>query len=283
MLDMGFGPSISVPTITGTQVVYPARLLAAWAILTIASLVLESVIHRCKYWTVKLTGTHPFGWFASLDSDRRIDTEETETYTVADLKDRLDWERKWWRRTTRRGVRAVVIAPVVEELTFRGGPYLLAVTLGVAQLPLLVAGSVLWAFLHTRNPRRYRRGTLPVFVSGLLSLYLWLIGLWWLAILVHAGNNLVATAVDVGKEWWRRWQHSFSPGEEYTVTVDDRSPQPDRHGLYRAYTPAEETLHVADVEPGETTRVRVATTVGLHGYAYPITESGQEPDCAESS
>ncbi|MFC7164868.1 CPBP family intramembrane glutamic endopeptidase [Halospeciosus flavus] len=275
---MGFGPSISAPTITGTQVVYPARLFAAWAILTIASLVLERVIHRWKYWTVKLTGTHPFGWFASLDSDRRIDTEETETYTVADLKDRLDWERKWWRRTTRRGVRAVVIAPVVEELTFRGGPYLLAVTLGVAQLPLLVAGSVLWAYLHTRNPRRYRRGTLPVFVSGLLSLYLWLIGLWWLAILVHAGNNLVAIALAASEEWWRRWQHSFSPGEEYTVTVDDRIPQPDRHGLYRAYTPAEETLHVADVEPGETTRVRVATTVGLNGYAYPITESGQETD-----
>ncbi|MFC6893765.1 CPBP family intramembrane glutamic endopeptidase [Halopenitus salinus] len=272
---MGFGPSISAPTITGTQVVYPARLVAAWAILTIASLVLERVIHRCKYWTVKLTGTHPFGWFASLDSDHQGDLRETETYTVADLKDRLDWERKWWRRTTRRGVRAVVIAPVVEELTFRGGPYLLAVTLGVAQLPLLVAGSVLWAFLHTRNPRRYRRGTLPVFVSGLLSLYLWLIGLWWLAILVHAGNNLVAIALAAGEEWWRRWQHSFSPGEEYTVTVDDRSPQPDCHGLYRAYTPAEETLHVADVEPGETTRVRVATTVGFHGYAYPITESGQ--------
>ena len=283
MLGMGFGPSISVPTITGTQVVYPARLVAAWAILTVASLGLERIIHRCKYWTVKLTGTHPFGWFASLDSDHQSDLRETETYTVADLKDRLGWERKWWRRTTRRGVRAVVIAPVVEELTFRGGPYLLAVTLGVAQLPLLVAGSVLWAFLHTRNPRRYRRGTLPVFVSGLLSLYLWLIGLWWLAILVHAGNNLVAIALAASEKWWRRWQHSFSPGEEYTVTVDDRSPQPDRHGLYRAYTPAEETLHVADVEPGETTRVRVATTVGLHGYAYPITESGQEPDCAESS
>ena len=278
MLDMGFGPSISAPTITGTQVVYPARLLAAWAILTIASLVLERVIHRCKYWTVKLTGTHPFDWFASLDSDRRIDTGETETYTVTDLKDQLDWERRQWRRTTRRGVRAVVIAPVVEELTFRGGPYLLAVTLGVAQLPLLVAGSVLWAYLHTRNPRRYRRGTLPVFVSGLLSLYLWLIGLWWLAILVHAGNNLAAIALAAGEEWWRRWQHSFSPGEEYTVTVDDRSPQPDRHGLYRAYTPADETLHVADVEPGETARVRVATTVGLHGYAYPISRSGQETD-----
>jgi len=282
MLDMGFGPSISAPTITGTQVVYPARLVAAWAILTIASLGLERVIHRCKYWTVKLTGTHPFGWFASLDSDHQGDLRETETYTVADLKDRLDWERKWWRRTTRRGVRAVVIAPVVEELTFRGGPYLLAVTLGVAQLPLLVAGSVLWAYLHTRNPRRYRRGTLPVFVSGLLSLYLWLIGLWWLAILVHAGNNLVAIALAAGEEWWRRWQHSFSPGEEYTVTVDDQSPQPDRHGLYRAYTPADETLHVADVEPGETTCVRVATTVGLHGYAYPIAGSKQETDCAES-
>ncbi|WP_197052352.1 CPBP family intramembrane glutamic endopeptidase [Halobellus rufus] len=279
---MGFGPSISAPTITGTQVVYPARLVAAWAILTIASLGLERVIHRCKYWTVKLTGTHPFGWFASLGSDHQGDLRETETYTVADLKDRLDWERKWWRRTTRRGVRAVVIAPVVEELTFRGGPYLLAVTLGVAQLPLLVAGSVLWAYLHTRNPRRYRRGTLPVFVSGLLSLYLWLIGLWWLAILVHAGNNLVAIALAAGEKRWRRWQHSFSPGEEYTVTVDDRSPQPDRHGLYRAYTPADGTLHVADVEPGETTRVRVATTVGLHGYAYPITESGQETDCAET-
>jgi hypothetical protein len=223
-------------------------------------------------------GRHPFGWFASLDSDHRIDTGKTETDTVADLKDRLDWERRQWCRTTRRGFRAVVIAPVVKELTFRGGPYLLAVTLGVSRLSLLVAGSVLWASLHTRNPRPYRHGTIPVSVSGLLSLYLWLIGLWWLAILVHAGNNLVAIALKAGEEWWRRWRHSFSPGEEYTVTVDDRSPQPARHGLYRAYTPADETLHVADVKPGETTRVRVATTVVLHGYAYPISRPGQETD-----
>jgi hypothetical protein len=279
---MGFGPSISVPTITGTQVVYPARLVAVWAVLTVAGVVLERVIRRLKYWIVRVTGTHTFGWYSFLHSDHQDGLRETKTYTVAELKDRLDWERRWWRRSTRRSVRTVVIAPVVEELTFRGGPYLLAVTLGVAQLPLLVGGSVLWAFLHTRNPGRYRRGTLPVFVSGLLSLYLWLVGLWWLAILVHAGNNLLATAVDIGEEWWRRWQHSFTPGEEYTVTVDNQCPQPDRDGLYRASTPANETLHVADVEPGETTCVRVATTVGFHGYAYPVTESEQETDCAES-
>lgn len=275
---MGFGPSISAPTITGTQVIYPVQLVAAWAVLTVASLVLERVIRRCKYWTVKLTGTDPFGWFVSLDNSRRIDTGEAETYTVTDLKERLDRERRQWRRSIRRGVLGVVIAPVAEELTFRGGPYLLAVTLSASRLPLLVAGSVLWAFLHTRNPRSSRRGTLPVFVSGLVSLYLWLIGLWWLAILVHAGNNLTVIAVNAGKTWWQRWQYSFSSGDEYTVTVDDQTPQPDRHGLYRAYTPADETLYVADVEPGETTRVRVATTVGFDGYAYPITESGEETD-----
>jgi hypothetical protein len=103
MLDMGFGPSISAPTITGTQVVYPARLVAAWAVLTVTGLVLERVIRRIQYWIVKVTGTHTFGWYSFLHSDHQGDLRETETYTVTDLKDQLDWERKWWRRTTRRG------------------------------------------------------------------------------------------------------------------------------------------------------------------------------------
>lgn len=275
---MAFGPGISVPTITGTRVLYPARIVAAWVVLTVASIGLGRIIFRSKFWIVKVTGTDPLDWFKFLGHERTDDTEGTETYSVADLKEQLDWEREWWRRKARVGVRSVVVAPVVEELTFRGGPFLLALTLDGYRLPLLIGGSVIWAYIHTLNPRSYRRATVPVFVSGLLSLYLWVVGLWWAAVLVHAGNNVVAMVLEVGGEWWRRWQHSFTPGEEYTVTVDDRDPQPEAHGLYRAYTPADEKLRVANVEPGETTRVRVATTVGLHGYAYPIAQSRRETD-----
>lgn len=275
---MAFGPGISVPTIAGTRVVYPARLIIAWFVFSVTGILLDRFIHRSKSWFVRVTGTDPLGWFEFLGHECADDTEGTETYTVADLKEQLDWEREWWRRKARSGVRSVVVAPVVEELTFRGGPFLLALTLDGYRLPLLIGGSVIWAYTHTLNPRSYRRATVPVFVSGLLSLYLWAVGLWWAAVLVHAGNNAVAMVLEVGGEWWRRWRHSFAPGEEYTVTVDDHGPQPEAHGLYRAYTPADETLHVANAEPGETTCVRVATTVGFHGYAYPIGESRQEPD-----
>ncbi|GAA0272780.1 MULTISPECIES: CPBP family intramembrane glutamic endopeptidase [Halobacteriales] len=278
---MAFGPGISVPTITGTRVVYPVPIVAAWVVLTVASIGLGRIIRRSKFWLVRVTGTDPLGWFEFPDRERTDDTEDTEgteTYSVTDLKEQLDWEREWWRRKARFGVRSAVVAPVVEELTFRGGPLLLALTLDGYRLPLLIGGSVLWAYVHTLNPRGYRRATAPVFVGGLLCLYLWAVGLWWVAVLVHAGNNATAMALEVGREWWRRWQHPFAPGEEYTVTVDDHGPQPEAHGLYRAYTPANETLHVANVEPGETTRVRVATTVGFHGHAYPVAESRREPE-----
>lgn len=278
---MAFGPGISVPTVAGARVVYPAWIVAVWGVLTAASVGLGYIIRRSKFWLVRETGTDPFGWFDLLSREPAADTEnaeDTDTYSVADLKERLDWEREWWRRKARSGGRSVVVAPVVEELTFRGGPFLLALTLDGYRLPLLVCGSVLWAYLHTLNPRGTRRPTVPVFVSGLLSLYLWAVGLWWVAVLVHAANNAVAMAVEIGREWWRRWRHSFTPGEEYTVTVDDQGPQPEVHGLYQASTPANETLHVANVEPGETTRVRVATTVGFHGYAYPVAESHDESE-----
>lgn len=274
---MAFGPSISAPTLTGTTVVYPAELFAAWIVLTVTSLVLERLIRRAKLRIVRHTGIPPYGWFTTYHEVTRSTSNEPETYTVDDLKDTLARERKQWRRIGRRGTKAVIVAPVVEELTFRGGPSLLALTLGGAHLPLLVAGSLLWAAIHARNPAPDRRGTLPVFIHGLLYIYLWLIGLWWLAILVHAGNNLIAIALEAGKLWWRRRQHPLTPGDTHTVTVDDQYAPRNRDGLSLAYTADGDRLYVADVDPGDTTQVRVATTVGFTGYAYPITDTNHDP------
>jgi len=264
---MGFGPSISAPTIVGTQIIYPVHLIVIWVLLKVTSIVLQQVVNRLKYLVVKITDSHPFGWYEVPDSDRN---SGTVTYTVEDLKEQFNKERRRGKRLRREGYRAVVFGPIYEELTFRGGPFLLAVTLGPPRLPLLVAGSLLWGYFHTRNPPPYRQSTIPVFVGGLLYLYLWIIGLWWLAILLHMANNFIAISMRASTLWWQRRQHSFSPGEEYTVTVCDRRTQPNRFGLYEAYTSDDEILHVVDVEPGETVRVRVATLVGSSGYAYPV-------------
>lgn len=273
---MSIPPSFSVPSIVGLEVVSPVGIVVTWAALIIVGQVLASVTRRGKHWIIRVTGRNPVGW---LEYDRReqIDTPERVTYTTADLKEMLDGESQEWRPKIRWWARCVVIGPAFEELTFRGIPYLLAIALGSFHLPLLVAGSALWAFGHTRNPAPYRRRALPVFVGGLLYLYLWLIGLWWLAIVVHAGNNLLGFGLMSAGKWWRRWQHTFSPGEEHIVTVDERM-GPNRFGLYQGRTPDDEQLYVADVEPGEQTRVRVAVLDGSTAYAFPVSAAAEESD-----
>lgn len=274
---MAFGPEVSVPTIEGMRVIHPAWIVAAWFALTVAGIMLGRWIQRMKRLFVNVTNFDPLDWYEFPELESEDEGDGAETYTVEDLKDWLDWERGRWRRNARLGFRMVVVAPVAEELTFRGFPYLLALTLDGYRVPLLLGGSLIWAYLHTLNPKRTRRGTVPVFVGGLLSIYLWAVGLWWLAVVVHLGNNLIALALKAGSEWWKQWRHSFAPGEEYTVEVDECGPQPQFYGLYRAYTPEQELLYVADVEPGDTARVRVAT-VGFNSYAYPIEEEASELD-----
>lgn len=269
---MVIGPEILVPAVGGQRVIHPIWIVVAWLTLAVGGAKLDRYIFRSKAWIVTVTGSDPLGWVEGLGLDRRDDTEQTETYTVTDLRQQLEREQNWWSRQRRFGIRAVVVGPVGEELVCRGGPYLLAMTLGGFHLPLVAFGSVVWAALHTRNPLPYRRSTPAVFFAGLLYLHLWVVGLWWLAVLVHAGNNLVATVIKVNREWQDRRHNTFTPGEEATVTVAESSSQPSKHGLYRANTPTGETLYVAAVEPGETTRVRVATPKGATGYAYPIDE-----------
>jgi hypothetical protein len=76
------------------------------------------------------------------------------------------------------------------------------------------------------------------------------VGLWWVAILVHAFNNSVAMALSVGSEWRRRRHPSFPHGDECTVTVDDYCPPYKWHGMCQASTQAGEALLVAGLEPG---------------------------------
>lgn len=56
--------------------------------------------------------------------------------------------------------------------------------------------------------------------------------------------------------------------------------QPNRFGLYRAHVPNDETLYVADVEPGEKTLLRVAILVGFTGYgrekSQPLLDFGRD-------
>lgn len=266
---------VSVPTIEGMQPIRPAAIVAAWFVFTVAGIMLDRLNEWMKFQFVHLTNFDPLGWyeFPELEGDAE---DSEEIYTVEDLKEWLSWERGRWRRNGRLGFRTVVVAPLAEELTYRGFPYLLALTLDGYRVPLLVGGSLIWAYLHTLNSGRFRRGTVPVFVTGLLYIYLWAVGLWWLAIAVHLGNNLVALTAKVGSEWWKQWRQSFSPGEEYTVEVDERNPQPQFYGLYRAYTPEQEKLYVAGVEPGDTVRVRIAR-IGLITYAYPIKQTKENP------
>jgi predicted RNA-binding protein with TRAM domain len=268
---MAFGPEVSVPTIEGMLAIRPMWIVAAWFVFTVAAIVLGRLIQRMKFQFVKLTDFDPLGWYDFPERGSEDGESDSKTYTVDDLKAWLNWERDRWRRNARLGFRMVIVAPIKEELMFRGFPYLLALTIDGYRVPLLLGGSLVWASLHTLNPRRFRKGIVPVFVWGLLCVYLWAVGLWWLAVVVHAGNNTVALALKVGTEWCKQWRHSFSPGEEYTVEVDDRGPQPQFCGLYRAHTPDHESLYVVDVEPGDTARVRVAT-IESKGYAYPIEE-----------
>jgi len=73
-------------------------------------------------------------------------------------------------------VAAVLVAPVMEELVFRGIPWVLGTTTGV------ILGSILWTLLHLRSAP-------VVLVSVPLYLKLWLGGFWIEAILVHAVHN----------------------------------------------------------------------------------------------
>lgn len=271
---MVFGSGISLPTIEGTQVLLPVRIVAAWIALILVSHGIGSLIYRSKRWIASVTRINPLTWFNPIH-EQSDDAEDK--YTVAALKERLDWERRWRRRKARGIYRSVVVAPVIEELIYRGGPFLLALTLGGYRLPLLVAGSLIWAHKHTRNPFNYTRTTAPVFVHGLLMLYLWMVGLWWVGVLVHAGNNAFAMMLRVGMEWWQRHQRTFTPGDEYQVMVDDHAEPPQPDGLCRALTQAGDILHVANVEPDETTRVRVAANIGDHSYAFPIANPPEKP------
>jgi predicted RNA-binding protein with TRAM domain len=262
---------VSVPSIEGMQPIRPAAIVAAWFVLTVAGIMLERLNEWMKFQFVYLTNFDPLGWYEFPDGN----TDEgsgPETYSVEDLKEWLDWERGRWRRNARQGFRTVVAMPLAEEMIVRGFPYLLSLTVDGYQVPLLLGGSLIWAYLHTMNPRASRQGMVPVFIWGLICVYLWAMGLWWLAVIVHSCHNMVAFAMNNGKEWWGQWRHSFTPGEEYTVEVDKRGPQPQFHGLYRAYTSEQEILYVADVEPGDTARVRVAT-IGGNSYAYPIEQT----------
>lgn len=125
-IPMEFGPGIPVPALDGVRVVYPAWIVGAWFGLLIARLVLFSVSNRLKFEFVSLTGWDPLGWLAVPEREPR-DTGEAR-YTVEDLEATLEWELSRWRRKARRAYRAILIAPLGEEMVFRGIPFLIALT-----------------------------------------------------------------------------------------------------------------------------------------------------------
>lgn len=274
-IPMEFGPGVPLPGLFGVRVVYPVWIIGAWIVLV-------------PGWAILITG---FDWllrrFSRSISRARSDTwtapqpdrRRKQDYTVEYLEEVLEEELGVWRRQARVAVRSIVGGPLLEEPLFRGIPLLIALTFTGQEslIWLLLGGHVIWAYGHRFQSSRSWRPVLGTFVGGLLELYLWLIGLWWLGVLVHGGHNAIVRAHDALRTWRRRRREAFRPGEERMVTIPDPVELPMSEGLYGVAISEHERIYVADLKPGETARVRIAHSSGNWGYAIPLHEPVSGP------
>lgn len=263
---MGIGPGVVVPTIEGTRMIYPVQLGAIWLGLTIVGLAVRGVLPWVSRQLPASITPHLTQQYTTVPTETDDDSAET---TIKDVQALYEEERRIGRRYLRYAGRAGIAAPVAEEIIFRGGPYLLALTVAWPLALCLLGGTVLWSLAHRREFGGYHRYALQTLPSGLFYVYLWLIGLWWVAILIHMGNNLVAVGGMLGEEWWRRRQAPFTVGETMTITVDN-SAQSNDFGLFQVTGANGATLYVAGVSPGETRHVRIAVSDRGYTEAFPI-------------
>ncbi|MFC5971386.1 hypothetical protein ACFPYI_08605 [Halomarina salina] len=214
---MPHGPSVSVPAVDGLQEIHPVGLVAA----VIGALILSFILYRlhdeARAWLL-WRGPDLFGLTAPPDPIR---SGSPDPVTVEDLQARLERERHWLRHTLRTDVQRRVVTPTRRQLAFYGGPFVLGLTIGEYEWPLLLAGMLAWAYYLAGRMRRLLRPMVPVVALGVLPLCLWLVGLWWLGIGVAIGSSLAVATLGTAREWWQRRQYPLTPGEECVVAVEE--------------------------------------------------------------
>jgi len=239
-------------------------IFGTWFVLLGVRLWLSKRLFRWERWIARITGFDPFGRLHPSS----VKFSSPDRYSTAYLKEVEEQETTSLRAYGRIFATSVVSAPVYEEVGFRLLPLVFAVTVTGHPLTVLFVANVVWAHLHVVNGKT--RHTLPHLIDGLLSVYLWVHGWGLIAISLHAWNNLVAVGIETWqKEHPRVYPRFFGPGEEHVVVVRSVS-HLDSRGLRQAFTEDDRQLQVADVEPGDVCRVRVAANLGSLGYAYPL-------------
>lgn len=267
------GPAVRVPGLFGHRVIYPVWLVILQVLLFVLSLIVMKVVLRAKRTVIHWSGRDPLGWFDVTDppSDRA-----GTGYTIEDLQATHDRETARHRRLKRLWLAHTFKIPVVSQMTFLGLPTLvvLAAT-GPAELgPLLVLGAVTRAVVEAR---RLYTDSLSRFVRGLLELWLWFLGLWWVAILLEMLMTGVGGGFVYAGVLEDRLRTSVTLGGEYWVTAIDEGPSWGP-GLTTARTFDGVDLYVPELAIGETARVIVASIREDRALAYPTEATvGHEP------
>ena len=262
---MEFGPGIQVPGLFGPRVIFPVAIVLVYLVLYLGPFALYRTLYRLRgrLWYRK----HRRKAIQVLPAgDRSSRPSKCEPRTVDEVCAVLDDERTRWRWEKRQFIIATGPIPVFEEFAFRGVPLLVGTILtGPASIRWwLILGTAIWAYGHADGGPWDSWRRLILFVRGLVLAYLWLIGIWWFAVLLHAGNNAVLCGWSLLNTWGRLYHRDFRVGDEFTVTLDE-----DGRGNQAWYATvlSQPGLRVVGGVPGETVRIRVARNDGL---AYVI-------------
>jgi len=267
-IPIDVGPAVSLPGIFGVEVIYPVWIVGAVVVLVCSWATVTMAVDWIWLRYHRLVG--------QMGSNRPRPSPypgpPPERYTTASLMATLETERDYWRRQLPVPVRTMLARPIRDLMTYYGLPLLVAVTLTGrgSLLWLLLGGHAIRAVRHRRYASRPWWPVVGTFLIGLPEVYLWLLGLWWVAILLHFGELAVAVLLWAASHWHRRRKLAFQPGEELGVTITHSVDRPMKHGCYGTTIAPGRDLYVTDLEPGENARVRVAYSGRADGFAFPI-------------
>lgn len=258
------GPSVRVPGLFGARIIYPMWLVVLQGL----ALALALVLHEAgkEVWLVR----HKFirNQSSGGDGATRRSTAGRPRNSIEYLRECHESQLQWLRSEKRR-LRASAIEPVKGQVMFLGLPTLAGLTLseiGPATLgPLLVASAIFWTLAESWSKPLF---ALPQFTVGLVVLWLWVLGLWWVGILLHL---LVAGTLAVWRYagvQWNRIRTSVTVGEVFWVTGIERDP-PGNRGFTRTRTLDGIELFVPGLDVGESARVIVASNSHGEPLAYP--------------
>lgn len=242
-------------------------------LLFVLSLFVMKVVLRAKRTVIHWSGRDPLGWFdvADLPSDRA-----GTGYTIEDLQATHDRETARHRRLKRLLLEHTFRIPAVWQMTFLGLPTLavLAVVGPAALGPLLVLGAVTRAVVEAR---RRNTDSLSRFVRGLLELWQWFLGLWWVAILLETFMSDVGGVFLYADVLGDRLRTSVTLGGKHWVNAIDEGPSWGP-GLTTARMLDGIDLYVPGLAIWETARVIVASIRDERALAYPAeATAGHEP------